>query len=66
VKSPQLDEIAEAARMLNLDCTIEDTKAHPAAWWAKQGRVLVKKTDAPKSSILSEVCSKMKELRSAN
>ena len=66
VKSPRLDEIAEAARMLNLDCTVEDTKAHPAAWWAKQGRVLVKKTDAPKSSILHEVCSKMKELRSTN
>jgi signal recognition particle subunit SRP19 len=66
VKSPRLDEIAEAARLLNLDCTVEDTKAHPAAWWEKQGRVLVKKTDAPKSSILYEVCSKMKELRSTN
>jgi signal recognition particle subunit SEC65 len=66
VKSPRLDEIAEAARVLNLDCTVEDTKAHPAAWWKKQGRVLVKKTDAPKSLILYEVCSKMKELRSAN
>lgn len=66
VKSPRLDEIAEAARVLNLNCTIEDTKAHPAAWWEKQGRVLVKKTDASKSSILREVCSKMKEMRSSN
>ncbi|KAF5414098.1 MAG: Signal recognition particle 19 kDa protein [Candidatus Methanogaster sp.] len=66
VKSPRLDEIAEAARMLNLDCTLEEKKAHPAAWWEKQGRVLVKKTVAPKSSILREVCSKMKELRSTN
>ena len=66
VKSPRLDEIAEAAKMLNLNCTIEDTKAHPAAWWAQQGWVLVKKTDASKSSILREVCSKMKEMRSSN
>jgi signal recognition particle subunit SRP19 len=66
VKSPRLDEIAEAARVLNLNCTIEDTKAHPAAWWEKHGRVLVKKTDASKSSILREVCSKMKEMRSSN
>ncbi|KAF5417043.1 MAG: Signal recognition particle 19 kDa protein [Candidatus Methanogaster sp.] len=66
VKSPKLDEIAEAARMLKLNCTVEDTKAHPAAWWAKQGRVLVKKTDAPKSSILREVCAKIKDLRSTN
>ena len=63
---PRLDEIAEAARMLNLDCTVEEKKAHPAAWWEKQGRVLVKKTDAPKSSILYAVGSKMKELRSTN
>ena len=66
MKSPRLDEIAEAARMLNFDCTIEATKAHPAAWWEKQGRALIKKTDAPKSSILREVGAKMKEMRSSN
>ncbi len=64
VKSPRIDEIAEAARMLSLNCTIEDTKAHPAAWWEKQGRVLIKKTDTPKSSILREISAKIKELRS--
>ncbi len=66
MKSPRLEEIAEAARMLNLDCAVEEKKAHPAAWWEKQGRVLVKKTGSPKSSILHDVCSKMKELRSTN
>ena len=65
VKSPRLDEIAEAARALNLDCTIEETKAHPATWWEKPGRVLIKKTDIPKSSILREVGSRMKEMRSS-
>ena len=66
VKSPRLDEIAEAARVLNLDSTIEEKKAHPAAWWEKQGRVLVKKTHVPKSSILREIGSRLKEMRSAN
>ncbi|MEA3324278.1 MAG: signal recognition particle subunit SRP19/SEC65 family protein [Euryarchaeota archaeon] len=66
VKSPRLDEIAEAARLLNLDCTVEVKKAHPAAGWEKQGRALVKKAGASKSSILYEVGSKMKELRSTN
>ena len=63
LKSPALDEIAEAARTLELDPVVEPDKAYPAFWWKKSGRVLVKKTDTPKSSVLREIGSMMKEMR---
>ena len=62
-KSPTLDEIAEAARTLDLDPVVEQDKAYPAFWWKRDGRVLVKKTDAPKSSVLREIGSMIKEMR---
>ncbi len=65
VKSPALDEIVAAARALNLDLEVEDSAAYPALWWEKSGRVLVKNAGFPKSSILRDVASKMKEARSA-
>lgn len=65
VKSPTLDEIDAAARMLDLDPVIEQTKAYPASWWGKRGRVLIKKIDTPKSSILREIASRIREIRSS-
>jgi len=65
VKSPTLDEIDAAAKMLGLDPVIEQTKAYPAAWWEKCGRVLIKKIDTPKSSILREIASRIREIRSS-
>lgn len=63
LKSPALDEIAEAARMLGFDPIIEQDKSYPALWWKKGGRVLIKKTETPKSSILREIASKIREMR---
>ncbi len=65
VKSPALDEIAAAAKMLDLDPVIEQTKAYPASWWEKRGRVLITKIDTPKSSILREIASRIREMRSS-
>jgi signal recognition particle subunit SRP19 len=63
LKSPALDEITEAARTLELDPVVEPDKAYPAFWWKKSGRVLVKKTGTPKSSVLREIGSIIKEMR---
>ncbi len=63
LKSPALDEIAEATRTLGLDPVVEQDKSYPASWWKKSGRVLVKKTGAPKSSVLREIGSLIKEMR---
>ncbi|MCD6207104.1 MAG: signal recognition particle protein Srp19 [Methanosarcinales archaeon] len=68
VKSPTTDEIVAAVRSLNpdLDPIVEEAKAYPASWWKTSGRVLVAKTQTPKSSILREVASEIKKMRSAN
>jgi signal recognition particle subunit SRP19 len=63
LKSPASGEIAEATRRLGLDPVVEQDKAYPASWWKKSGRVLVKKTGTPKSSVLREIGSMMKEMR---
>lgn len=43
VHAPRAGHIAEAARTLGLDATLEKDAAHPSEWWVKEGRVLVKK-----------------------
>jgi len=64
LKSPALDELVAAARALNLNLEVEDSAAYPKSWWEKSGRVLVKNANFPKSSILRDIASKMKEARS--
>ncbi|MEA1907402.1 MAG: signal recognition particle subunit SRP19/SEC65 family protein [Euryarchaeota archaeon] len=63
LKSPATGEIAEATITLGLDPIVEQDKAYPASWWKKSGRVLVKKTGNPKSSVLREIGSIIKEMR---
>jgi len=43
VRQPKAGVIAEAARTLGLDATLEKEAAHPSEWWLKEGRVLVEK-----------------------
>lgn len=43
VRDPKAGHIAEAARTLGLETKLEKEVAHPAEWWAREGRVLVEK-----------------------
>jgi signal recognition particle subunit SRP19 len=41
ISSPNVEEIAKAAKKLKLNPKIERNKIYPGRWWRKSGRVLV-------------------------
>jgi len=45
-EKPTLDEIAKAAKSLNLNPIIENNVAHPSKHWKKDGRILINKEDS--------------------
>ena len=63
LKSPRLDEIAKALRVLGLEPKIEGDKAYPKKWWGEKGRVVVEKVIS-KDELLREVAVKIQEIRS--
>jgi len=62
VKNPSAERIAEAAKSLGWKAMIE-SGSHPASWWQRTGRVLVK-PDKPmkKSEISKKIALKLKAM----
>ena len=63
VEAPTVDEIAAAAKALNLKMTVEKDAAHPSAPFRKDGRVLLEPGYA-KGSVVAKVAAKLKGQRS--
>lgn len=51
LEKPTVEDIAKAAKSLNLQPIIEKEYAHPAKHWKKEGRVLVNKKDSKQATI---------------
>ena len=70
VKSPRLEEMEKAARVLDLgvdlklELEVEEGKAYPKTHWDKSGRVVVKKVGGrTKGEIVKEIAKGIKEMR---
>ena len=62
VESPKLQEIEEAAKILELTPTTNPNAAYPRAGWEKKGYVLIDKKNS-KLSNLKKIAEKIHELR---
>ena len=45
IEKPSIDNIAKAAKALNLNPIIENNSNHPSRNWKKDGRILIDKKD---------------------
>lgn len=63
VPSPKLREISNAARKLQLNPEVENTKSYSRSWWENSGRVIVDKS-LPKREILVKISNMIKGMRS--
>jgi len=64
VKSPSVDEIAEAARSLGFSVDVEHHKSYPRSHWERSGRVVI--TDPSRTSkinLLRKIASEIKSGR---
>jgi len=58
VKNPSVEDVAKAAKKLELDPEVEADAAHPSRWWQREGRVLVKQADS-KTVIVRDVAAEL-------
>ena len=58
VKNPTVEDIAAAAKKLDLSPEVEENAAHPSRWWAQEGRVLVEQAGS-KTEILRDVAAEL-------
>lgn len=58
VKHPSAEDVAKAAKKLELDPEVEADAAHPSRWWQQEGRVLVKQA-AGKTEIVRDVATEL-------
>jgi signal recognition particle subunit SRP19 len=61
VKNPTLDEIVEAAKILNLNPIIE-RKSYPRLWWSERVCVIVDKIKSKRTTLI-EIAETIKKLR---
>ncbi|MBI0583576.1 MAG: hypothetical protein ISF22_05045 [Methanomassiliicoccus sp.] len=54
ISEPQMSMLIKAVDKLGLQWKLEESKSYPAAWWNKQGLLLVENT-MPKSQLLPKV-----------
>lgn len=57
-KPPSLEDIAKAAKSLDLDPVIEKNVAHPSRVWKKEGRVLIKPRGS-KQKLLVQIANRL-------
>lgn len=58
VKNPSVDDVAAAAKKLELDPEVEADAAHPSRWWKQEGRVLVAQQGS-KTEIVRDVATEL-------
>lgn len=58
VNDPRAGHIAEAARTLGLDATLEKDAAHPSCPWQPEGRVLVERK-WPKEETIKRIADRL-------
>ena len=58
VDKPSIENIAKAAKSLNLHPVLEKDSAHPSKHWKKEGRVLVDKKES-KSKLLVQIANRL-------
>lgn len=63
ISSPELTEIAKAARKLNLKPKIQEYKSYPGLWWENSGRIIIETENNKKNEILSEISNVIQNLR---
>jgi signal recognition particle subunit SRP19 len=61
--SPNIEEIAKAAKKLKLNPKLERNKTYPGRWWRKSGRVLVSARDK-KTKIIKRIAVVIKKSKS--
>ncbi len=61
VKSPKAVAVAEAAKELGLDSTVDYEVAYPRSWWAKGGRVIVERKWS-KAETIRRIADRLKSL----
>ncbi len=61
VYAPTPEDVAKAAQDLRLHPVLEKGVAHPAAWWAKTGRVLVD-IRGSKTVLVRQIAEKLREM----
>lgn len=59
VDGPKLGHVAQAARTLGLAVELDDDARPSSAWYEKKGRLLVKKTDDSKESVLQQIARRL-------
>ena len=58
IEKPNIEDIAKAAKSLNLNPVIEKECYHPSRNWKKEGRVLIDKKDL-KSKLLRQIANRL-------
>ena len=62
IQNPQMENIIKAVDTLQLGHKMEEGKSYPAAWWNKQGLLLVE-NNMPKNELLIKVAQKLKKIQ---
>jgi len=58
IEKPSIEDIAKAAKSLDLHPVLEKYSAHPSRYWKKEGRILIDKKGA-KSKLLIRIASRL-------
>lgn len=64
VDSPKLEEIQKASENLGFNFEVVDDAARPSSWWERTGYLILDKGRKSKSSILEEISTRIKSIRS--
>lgn len=63
VESPKIREITGVLKKLRIKYIADQSKAYPASWWEKSGRVLVEQDKRTKLELLRLIAQNIKQSR---
>lgn len=63
VEAPRIEEVAEAARRLNLNPEVVHEASLPHTWWVKTGYVVVDRAGGGRTSLLKALAAQISSMR---
>jgi signal recognition particle subunit SRP19 len=64
VQAPRIDELAEAARRLDIEAEVTPQKSRPRNWWEKTGYLTVTKKTS-RTELLRALSSEVRKIRAS-
>lgn len=59
IEKPDIEQLAQVLKSMNLKFEIERDKKFPARWWESEGRILVE-TNVPKSKLIEAIGNRLR------